>query len=57
MGKSANPKTDKASDHTYVTLEFSDNHLASLLFGQFDQHLALIEKQLAAVSETNQKPC
>ena len=46
MSKSAKSGTGKASDRVHVTLEFSDNHLASLLFGQFDQHLALIEKQL-----------
>jgi phosphate starvation-inducible protein PhoH and related proteins len=36
---------------TQVTLNFDDNRLASLLFGQYGQNLALIERRLAVVAE------
>ncbi len=40
-------KLDKQhSDFEQIALGFDDNHLASRLFGQFDQHLAMIEQQL-----------
>jgi phosphate starvation-inducible PhoH-like protein len=35
-----------ASDATYLALTFENNRLASELFGQFDQNLALIEQKL-----------
>ena len=35
-----------ASDTTHIVLTFDDNRLASDLFGQFDQNLALIEQKL-----------
>ena len=35
-----------ASDATHIALTFENNRLASELFGQFDQHLALIEQRL-----------
>ena len=35
-----------ASDKTHVVLTFENNRLASELFGQFDQNLALIEQKL-----------
>jgi len=35
-----------ASDTTHVVLTFENNRLASELFGQFDQNLALIEQKL-----------
>jgi phosphate starvation-inducible protein PhoH and related proteins len=35
-----------ASDTTQIVLTFEDNRLASSLFGQFDQNLALIEQKL-----------
>lgn len=35
-----------ASDTTHVELTFDNNRLATLLFGQYDQHLALIEQML-----------
>src|SRR3977135_3880166 len=34
-----------------VTLTFDDNRLASLLFGQYGQNLALIERRLGVVAE------
>ena len=39
-------KTSGASDTTYIVLTFENNRLASDLFGQFDQNLALIEQKL-----------
>ena len=43
-------------DMEHIVLDFDDNRLATLLFGQFDQHLALIEQQLGieAVARGNQ---
>ncbi|PWW00171.1 phosphate starvation-inducible protein PhoH [Hoeflea marina] len=35
-----------ASDATHIALTFENNRLASELFGQFDQHLALLEQRL-----------
>lgn len=35
-----------ASDMAHVVLSFDDNRLASALFGQFDEHLALLEQRL-----------
>ena len=39
-----------------IVLQFSDNLLASQLFGQFDQHLAMVEQQLQieAISRGNE---
>jgi phosphate starvation-inducible PhoH-like protein len=56
------PRTDNASlvsaptaagDNaaTQVVLAFDDNRLASLLFGQYGQNLALIERRLGVVAE------
>ena len=36
---------------TQVVLAFDDNRLASLLFGQYGQNLALIERRLGVVAE------
>jgi phosphate starvation-inducible protein PhoH and related proteins len=36
---------------TQITLAFDDNRLASLLFGQYGQNLALIERRLGVVAE------
>jgi len=36
---------------TQITLTFDDNRLASLLFGQYGQNLALIERRLGAIAE------
>ena len=35
-----------ASDMAHIVLTYEDNRLASTLFGQFDEHLALIEQKL-----------
>ena len=35
-----------ASDMAHIVLTFDNNRLATQLFGQFDEHLALIEQQL-----------
>ncbi len=35
-----------ASDMAHIELFFEDNRLASALFGQFDEHLALLEQRL-----------
>ncbi|WP_062208641.1 PhoH family protein [Aureimonas sp. AU12] len=35
-----------ASDMAHIVLTFDDNRLAGALFGQFDEHLALIEQKL-----------
>ena len=34
-----------------VVLAFEDNRLASILFGQYGQNLALIERRLGVVAE------
>ena len=49
-------KKPRVSDMEHIALDFKDNHLASLLFGQFDQHLAMIEQQLGieAIARGNQ---
>jgi len=36
-----------------ITLTFDDNRLASLVFGQFDQNLAHLERRLAVVANAN----
>ena len=50
--------TDKkqSPDFEHIALEFNDNKLASQLFGQYDQHLAMLEQQLniEAVSRGNE---
>lgn len=43
------PETQNAA--TQVVLAFDDNRLASLLFGQYGQNLALIERRLGVVAE------
>ena len=35
-----------ASEFEHIALEFNDNTLASQLFGQYDQHLAMLEQHL-----------
>jgi len=37
---------------TQVTLTFDDNRLASTLFGQYGQNLALIERRLGVVANS-----
>ena len=39
-------ETAQSADFEQIALSFKDNQLALSLFGQFDQHLALIEQQL-----------
>lgn len=46
MKSGTNKNLSKASDNEQIALKFSDNALVSLLFGQFDQHLAVLEQQL-----------
>ena len=45
-GKKSSPKTQQYSEVDQIALGFEDNALASQLFGQFDQHLAMLEQQL-----------
>ncbi|MEM7068846.1 MAG: PhoH family protein [Pseudomonadota bacterium] len=37
---------EKQRERNEIVLGFDDNHLAQQLFGQFDQHLAMLEQQL-----------
>ena len=37
---------------TQIALTFDDNRLASLLFGQYGQNLALIERRLGVVANS-----
>ncbi|MEZ5786418.1 MAG: PhoH family protein [Xanthobacteraceae bacterium] len=41
-----------AATATQIVLAFDDNHLASALFGQYGQNLALIERRLGAVADS-----
>src|SRR4029078_1933034 len=41
-----------ASAHTQIPLAFDDNRLASALFGQYGQNLALIERRLGVVADS-----
>jgi phosphate starvation-inducible protein PhoH and related proteins len=43
--------SDSGEIASQVTLAFDDNRLASLLFGQYGQNLALIERRLGAVAD------
>jgi phosphate starvation-inducible PhoH-like protein len=45
------PPADGDSAPTQVALSFDDNRLASTLFGQYGQNLALIERRLGVVAE------
>ena len=49
-------RRERVEGETSITVAFDDNRLAKSLFGQFDQHLALIEQELAvdAVARGNQ---
>ena len=44
--KKSGARKSGASDTTHIVLTFENNRLASELFGQFDQNLALIEQKL-----------
>lgn len=37
---------EQSAEFEHIALEFEDNSLATQLFGQFDQHLAMLEQQL-----------
>lgn len=37
---------EQSAEFEHIALEFEDNTLATQLFGQFDQHLAMLEQQL-----------
>ncbi len=39
-------ETEHSAERDQIALNFKDNALASQLFGQFDQHLAMLEQQL-----------
>lgn len=51
--KNTTQKNSAENDH--ITISFDDNNLAGVLFGKFDEHLALIEQKLgiAAVARGN----
>ena len=51
----ANGARNAASDIAHMVLVFDDNRLAGELFGQFDQHLAILERKLGihAISRGN----
>jgi len=52
----AAPKAPQKSDKEHLALSFENNKLATLLFGKFDEHLAMIENTLNinAVSRGNE---
>ena len=43
--------TSEETATTQIVLAFEDNRLASMLFGQYGQNLALIERRLGVVAE------
>jgi phosphate starvation-inducible PhoH-like protein len=45
------PSADGQGAATHIVLTFDDNRLASQLFGQYGQNLALIERRLGVVAE------
>jgi phosphate starvation-inducible PhoH-like protein len=47
----SSPATAEDNSATQVVLAFDDNRLASTLFGQYGQNLALIERRLGVVAE------
>lgn len=44
---------DNTADTTEVTLAFDDNRFASLVFGQYDQNLARVERRLGVSAQAN----
>ncbi len=52
----ANPNAKGASDLDHRALAFADNHAARALFGQYDEHLAIVERDLSveAVARGNE---
>lgn len=51
--KNAMPDTPDSPPQTELTLAFQDNRLASLVFGQYDQFLARVERRLAVRANAN----
>ena len=47
----SSPDAPSDSAATQIVLAFDDNRLASMLFGQYGQNLALIERRLGVVAE------
>ena len=46
------PASGDASPITHIALTFDDNKLASALFGQYGQNLALLERKLGVVADS-----
>ncbi|MEX1082938.1 MAG: KH domain-containing protein, partial [Xanthobacteraceae bacterium] len=46
------PGTAEASAPTQIVLAFEDNRLASALFGQYGQNLALVERRLGVAADS-----
>jgi phosphate starvation-inducible protein PhoH and related proteins len=46
------PGTAESSAPTQIVLAFEDNRLASVLFGQYGQNLALIERRLGVIADS-----
>ncbi len=44
--KTQKPEESGASDMVHVAIIYDDNHRAQALFGQYDEHLAIIERDL-----------
>ena len=45
-----------ADDHDTLTLAFDDNRLLSLLFGEHDEHIALIEHRMGGGHHAARQP-
>ena len=45
-----------APDDAQIAITFDDNRLASVLFGQYGQNLALIERRLGVVADLARQP-
>lgn len=48
--KSASAKKTGSKPSENLTLSFDNNKLATLLFGQFDEHLAMVERELEVIA-------
>jgi phosphate starvation-inducible PhoH-like protein len=51
VSQSGRAGNDNAAETTQLVLAFDDNRLASQLFGQYGQNLAMIERRLGVVAE------
>ena len=49
MSRHVSPTTDN-SHSSQLELAFEDNRLAAQLYGDFDQHLALIEQRMSVLA-------